>query len=211
MKEAKFEFKIALIGSTNAGKSSLIERFLANKYETTLSTIGTYVAFKDINIIVTKNNKQKLIKVKLKISDTAGQERFKSLAPVYIKNAHCIILVIDLFSESDYKEFNYWLNEINENKQSKSLYVICGTKIDLDNRNDRVFDFQFFDEFIRNEKGYYFETSSKLNKGIDEMFYFIAEECYNLFHEDIILNKKLERISHLSNHNNNKKNNVKGC
>lgn len=64
MKEAKFEFKIALIGSTNAGKSSLIERFLANKYETTLSTIGTYVAFKDINIIVTKNNKQKLIKVK---------------------------------------------------------------------------------------------------------------------------------------------------
>ena len=211
MKEAKFEFKIALIGSTNAGKSSLTERFLANKYETTLSTIGTYVAFKDINIIVTKNNKQKLIKVKLKISDTAGQERFKSLAPVYIKNAHCIVFVIDLFSESDYKEFNYWLNEINENKQSKSLYVICGTKIDLDNRNDRVFDFQFFDEFIRNEKGYYFETSSKLNKGIDEMFYFIAEECYNLFHEDIILNKKLERISHLSNHNNNKKNDVKGC
>ena len=211
MKEENFEFKIALIGTTNAGKSTLIERFIDNKYEIPLSTIGTNSAVKDINITVKQKNKLKFIKVRLKISDTAGQERFRCLAPVYIKNAHCIIFVIDLFSENDYNEYNYWLNEINENKQSKSFHVICGTKIDLDDGNNRVFDFKFFDEFIRNKKGFYFETSSKLNKGIDEMFYFIAEECYNVFHEDIILKKKLQTIEHLSNHKNTKKNNVKGC
>jgi small GTP-binding protein len=194
MNETNYEFKIALIGSTNAGKSTLLERYINNKFQNLFATIGVNTTLKDVNIIVKKGNKiQEQLKVTLRISDTAGQERFRSLAPVYIKNAHCIVFVIDLFSESDYKEFNYWLNEINENKQSKSLYVICGTKIDLDNRNDRVFDFQFFDEFIRNEKGYYFETSSKLNKGIDEMFYFIAEECYNLFHNEINLNKTIQK------------------
>ena len=194
MNETNYEFKIALIGSTNAGKSTLLERYINNKFQNLFATIGVNTTLKDVNIIVKKDNKiQEPLKVTLRISDTAGQERFRSLAPVYIKNAHCIIFVIDLFSQNDYKEFNYWLKEINDNIQSKSFLVICGTKIDLDDEEQRVFALNYFEHFVKNKIGYYFETSSKLNKGIDEMFYFIAEECYNLFHNEINLNKTIQK------------------
>lgn len=202
MNETNYEFKIALIGSTNAGKSTLLERYINNKFQNLFATIGVNTTLKDVNIIVKKGNKiQEQLKVTLRISDTAGQERFRSLAPVYIKNAHCIIFVIDLFSQNDYKEFNYWLKEINDNIQSKSFLVICGTKIDLDDEEQRVFALNYFEHFVKNKIGYYFETSSKLNTGINEMFYFIAEQCYYLFHEDI-LKKKNQQIKQLSNNNN---------
>jgi len=201
MEEINYEFKIALIGSSNAGKSSLINRYANNKFENLISTIGVNTTNKDINIIVKKKKILKKINIKLKISDTAGQERFRCLAPTYIKNADCIVFVIDLFSQKDYDQFNYWLNEINENQQTNCINIFCGTKIDLINSQKRVYDINFFDKFIKNKKGYYFETSSKLNTGINEMFYFIAEQCYYLFHEDI-LKKKNQQIKQLSNNNN---------
>ena len=54
MEEINYEFKIALIGSSNAGKSSLINRYANNKFENLISTIGVNTTNKDINIIVKK-------------------------------------------------------------------------------------------------------------------------------------------------------------
>jgi len=47
-------------------------------------------------------------KVKLKIWDTAGDERFRSLTNMYYHDAQAVILVYDTTNEESVKSLNYW-------------------------------------------------------------------------------------------------------
>ena len=47
------------------------------------------------NTIDLKNKNLDRIRIKLQIWDTAGEERFRSVTPMYYKNAAAIILVYD--------------------------------------------------------------------------------------------------------------------
>ena len=77
----KVAVKILVLGQANVGKTSLIERFINNKYTNDRrATIG--VDFSSKSIEVTEN----LICV-LQLWDTAGQERFRSLTANFFGKA----------------------------------------------------------------------------------------------------------------------------
>lgn len=85
-------FKIVILGDVSVGKSSLIARFVDNKFKGDYEpSIGVDFASKSIKY------KDKLIK--LQIWDTAGQEKYKSLIPSYIRGANIIFVVFDLTSK----------------------------------------------------------------------------------------------------------------
>ena len=85
-------YKIVIVGDVNVGKSSLIARFVDNKFKGDYEpSIGVDFSSKSLKF------KDKIIK--LQIWDTAGQEKYKSLIPSYIRGSNMIFIVYDITSK----------------------------------------------------------------------------------------------------------------
>ena len=163
------EFKIISLGDSGVGKSSIFRRYTENKFdEDTMSTIGLAFADKELTL----QNKEK---VKLKLVDTGGQERYKSLAKNYYKNADGVIFV---FAHNDKESFDHiieWIQLFDENCNKKEI-----PKFLIGNKNDlKKFDEQeSFDDFIQQHNILrYISTSAKdnKNKNISEIFKDMSE------------------------------------
>ena len=152
---------IILLGSSNVGKSNMMNQFLRGKFE------EAYFATIGINCL------DKLFifdgkKVKINYYDTAGQERYNSLNLTLLRKADGVILVYDITSQESFRKIDFWIQELhNKNKDSKVLMLV-GNKTDLD--NEREVSFQQ-GEKKANEIGCPFmETSAKTNHNIKECF-----------------------------------------
>lgn len=92
-------FKIVLVGDKSVGKTCLVKRYTDNQFSLeTQSTIGAQFCSKLIEIMPLPSIEEK-VKVKLQIWDTAGEEKFRSITPMYYKNAAAVILIYDITSE----------------------------------------------------------------------------------------------------------------
>lgn len=52
------------------------------------------------------------VKVKLQIWDTAGEEKFKSVAPIYYKNTSAVALIYDITDPQSFSSLSQWHNEV---------------------------------------------------------------------------------------------------
>tara|TARA_B100001093_G_scaffold244007_1_gene233696 strand:+ start:154 stop:759 length:606 start_codon:yes stop_codon:yes gene_type:complete len=156
-----FRIKCVVLGNCNAGKTSLLSRYLNNTYyDYSETTIGC--SFNNKKIV--KDNDEYIID----IWDTAGQERYRALMPMYYRNSDLIFLCFDLSSDSSIsKSFNYWIKEIekNNNVENKTV-VIIGTK--SDNKSNLIVN--EIKELIKDNDYQYYETSSKENINIKKTF-----------------------------------------
>lgn len=86
-------FKVVLIGDKSVGKTSLVRRLIDNHFSLmTESTIGTQFCSK----VVTVCSGEALVEIKLQIWDTAGEEKFRSVTPLYYKNSAAVLIVYDV-------------------------------------------------------------------------------------------------------------------
>jgi small GTP-binding protein len=89
--------KICLLGDFNVGKTSLVRRFIEDKFsDRYLSTVGVKVSRKSLNVTTDTQRHQ----LNLLIWDLEGNTKFKSITPNYLKGASGSIIVADL-SRSD--------------------------------------------------------------------------------------------------------------
>jgi small GTP-binding protein len=119
------DYKIVLSGNINAGKTSLVLRFLFGNFQEKSPTIGA-----SFNNWKTKDSYGNPINIG--IWDTAGSERFNSLIPLYYRCADAILYCID----SSNFEINYeilkiesFFKDISINEKRASVYLIF-TKCD---------------------------------------------------------------------------------
>ena len=90
--EYDYLFKVVLIGDSGVGKSNLLSRFTRTEFNLeSKSTIGVEFATKSIQ------TEGKTIKAQ--IWDTAGQEKYHSMAPMYYRGASAAIVVYDITRE----------------------------------------------------------------------------------------------------------------
>ena len=84
--------KVIILGDTGVGKSSLMGRYVNDKFDTRYkATIGADFLTKEVEVEGTK--------VTLQIWDTAGQERFQSLGSAFYRGADaCMLVCLQLFS-----------------------------------------------------------------------------------------------------------------
>ena len=75
--------------------------------------------------------------MKLQIWDTAGQEKFKSLIPSYVRNAAIVLIVFDVNNPDSFEKVQSWVDFI-KNLESCFL-VLCGNKIDLERYSISLF------------------------------------------------------------------------
>ena len=111
--------KVALLGESGVGKTSIISRYTTNTFSSILmSTTGASFATK--TMMLEEENQS----VKFEIWDTAGQERYRALAKVFYKNASVCVLVYDITRKTSSNELKkYWINELKENA-SKNISMV---------------------------------------------------------------------------------------
>ena len=103
--------KVVLIGEAGVGKTSIISRYSTNTFKSqSTPTPGANFVTKNVTFDDEKQT------IKFEIWDTAGQEKYRSLAKVFYKNASVCVLVYDITRKSSFEELkNYWVKEIKDN------------------------------------------------------------------------------------------------
>ena len=136
--------KIIAIGNSGVGKTSIIRRFVYKTYEEDKSaTLGLNFAFKNI---ILKNG----IKVKLKIIDTAGEEKFRSLSKSFFKNAEGVFFVFGMDDLNSFKDINEWIKIFNDNNSESNIpKFLLGNKSDL---NKKIITDELIEEFLKNNE-----------------------------------------------------------
>ena len=118
------EIKVILIGESGTGKTSLINATMGLKFkESVESTTTNSFSSKTITI----NNKEYV----LNLWDTIGQEKFRSLTKIFIKDSKIVILVYDITRKASFNELNFWLKMIQDILGDEPILGICGNKSDL--------------------------------------------------------------------------------
>jgi small GTP-binding protein len=123
------EAKIVLLGDQNVGKSSIAQRYCKNLFTGQhVATIGgAYLQQK----VVLNNG----VTIKYHIWDTGGQERFRSMANLYYRDASAAVLTYDITDERTFESLNYWVKELRDNcDQDKLVLCLAGNKCDMDER-----------------------------------------------------------------------------
>jgi len=172
LNESDFSFKILFLGGIGVGKTSIINRYVKNIFNNDqVPTIGIDYRTKT----VTYHSK----KIKLKIFDTSGQERFHTLTKNYYQGADGIIMVFDLKRIETFDELTYWMEEINKNCDKKNIGLIL-----VGNKNDGNLE----ERKINNEQGniiaelynfIYIETSAITNDNIKECFDLMVQTLFD--------------------------------
>jgi small GTP-binding protein len=166
MKKKIINRKIVILGESSVGKTSIVNRLIDNEFKIyNEPTIGASYS----SIILEKDN----YKLKLDIWDTAGQEKYRSLTPLYYRNTDYALIVFDLTKKESYFESINWINEITE-KSKNSKIILIGNKSDIKNKENINPDIS-----IENIKSY-LEVSAKDNNNIQE----ILNVINNLDEED---------------------------
>ena len=164
--EPKYTFKILTLGESGVGKTCILRRFVENKFlKNHLATIGIDFRAKTIPI----NGYE----VKLKIWDTAGEERFRNITNQYYKGADGIILVFDLTNFDTMNKIRDWYNQIKNNTSSNDIgLVLVANKSDLKREVSN-------EECLNLSKELniqLYETSALTGEGVNEIFEYITQE-----------------------------------
>ncbi len=67
---------------------------------------------------------------KLQLWDTAGQEKYRSIVPNYIKSAHCAVFVYDVSDERSLNNLVYWYEMYKEHEPDGAIAILVGNKVD---------------------------------------------------------------------------------
>jgi len=176
----ELDLKILLVGDTCVGKTSILSKYIDDIFEENhISTIG--VEYKVKSIIING------IKINLRIWDSSGQDRFRSITQSFFRNADGILFIFDLTEKKTFEGVKQWLID-SEYYDLNIKKILVGNKVDLVEK--RKVDKVIIDNFVKKIQLKYYEMSAKDGTNIDNTFRELAEMILSgLSKED--LNEKL--------------------
>ena len=156
-------YKVVLIGESGVGKTCIIAQFTSGKFDpSTVSSLTAQFIRKTLEFPEGKS-------LTFDIWDTAGQEKYRSLAKIFYKDAKAVVLVYDVTNEKSFNEMkDYWYEQIKQLGDKDIIIAIAANKSDL-----------YEEKKVENEKGEAFaqeigaifvSTSAKNDSGIQALF-----------------------------------------
>ena len=191
-------YKIILLGETNAGKTTLYNKFIYNKDK--FNYLSSITVDNETQTLDYKNKKYLIT-----LYDTAGQERFRSITKSYYKMADGFLLMFDITDEKSLLAVKDWIEDIKSHNSS-NIFLILGNKDDLDNKiSDDVIN-----ETLGDYKHLLLKTSAIKNinvkESIEKLIDMIEDESNSVNLKENQLRKS--NSFHIKNNNNNTNNNI---
>lgn len=168
----KYRFKFIIVGDHEVGKTSIVRRFVENKFSTDYrATIGLNILSHSIDFLGNE--------VKFSIWDVGAQKYFARFRRTYYTGSQAAFIVFDLTNKKSYDNVLDWFNEIDNFLETKELpIIIIGNKSDLE--KERVVSYQEGVDMTNSlsEKGLtnisYIETSALTGENIQDAFRLIS-------------------------------------
>ena len=184
----EYIFKIIIIGNSNVGKTSIINRFTDKEYsDKHLATLGCDFHMKTIII----NEKM----IKIQIWDTAGMEKYQSITKSYYRGAQACLIVFDITNRESFEAIDNWIENFNKfsNPNIEKIILLIGNKCDLG--IDRKISYEEAENYSRVNNLLYYETSAKDDINIHEVFYFLGSQLLkiNSGNKTNIINHEIQR------------------
>jgi len=194
---AKVDMKVVLLGREFSGKTSIVERFLnekfagENKYQ---NTIGAAYGARTVSVGDTE--------LVMGIWDTAGSERYESMSRMYYRGSKAAVVCYAVNDPESWERLKFWVSELQKMEEDCKVYI-CATKVDLlrgDNKN-RAVDYHTTTDYCDEIGAELFETSSRNGTNIGELFHKVASDYLTkenvtfIVHDDFFLNKKEKKSS----------------
>jgi len=156
-------FKILLVGDSGVGKSSILLRFTDDEFEEGGLSVTIGVDFK-VKILEMGGKR-----LNLRIWDTAGQEKFRSLTSSYYRGTQGIILVYDVTKRETFQHIETWLQEINlYSTNSEVRKMLIGNKVDKS--EPRQVSREEGLAFAKKHAMLFIECSAKTRLGVQQAF-----------------------------------------
>lgn len=199
------QVKMLIIGDQAVGKSSLLMRFIDDKFS--LSMMGTAGVDMKKKVIDYNNNK-----INFLFYDSAGHIRFRHVTKQFYQGSKGIILAYDLTDKSTFNNVDEWIKSIKENADSTAEMVIIGNKTDL--KEERVVS-EEDSKALHNKYGIeVFEVSAKTGENVGNAFTKLIDKIMTnpVLSKDLILSdKKIEAPIQIKNEEKEKPKPKKAC
>ena len=158
--------KTILVGEEGVGKTCLMARFCPDMHvENPIRTKGFAHATKEVTVLQQS--------VRIHIFDTAGTERYRSLAKSHFYNADAVVIVYDITQQKTFDELQFWLEEIRNYAPEQALLAVVGNKEDLIARE--VVSVAKAEKLARKINASFTKTSAVTNLGVHALFTDIAK------------------------------------
>ncbi|MFX1376836.1 MAG: Rab family GTPase [Promethearchaeota archaeon] len=177
-----YRFKFVIIGDHEVGKTSLVRRFVENKfshdYRATigLNILSHYIEFYGNNIIYS-------------LWDVGAQMYFKRFRQTYYLGAQAAFIVFDLTNKKSFDNIKVWYKELENFIQGREIpMIIIGNKKDLNEK--RIIEYHdgvnLVNELsqLSNIKFSYIETSALTGENVEDAFTLIAYHYISQFKQE---------------------------
>ena len=159
-------FKAVLLGEGRVGKTSIGMKWCE----------GTFDAKRGSTVkaaLITKSVETSRGLIEVNLWDTAGQEEYHAVAPIYYKGAHAALLVYSVTDEKSFDRIVQWHRELSQIVSDVKVVVVAN-KIDL--ASQRVIPSSRGVEYAQSIGCNHFEVSAKTGEGIEMLFKYLTEE-----------------------------------
>lgn len=163
------EYKIVIVGDPMVGKTCIINRLVDNIFladqEPTISP-GMY----KLNIKVKDGTE-----VTLNMWDTAGQEKFNCIVPIYARNSCGVIITFDITNKHTQENLDKWYDLIQSHVDNKCIFFVLGNKSDLVESDD----ISAAVEWANDHQFPYYCVSAKTGERVKESVNDLAQIIYD--------------------------------
>lgn len=169
-------YKISIIGDKAVGKTSLIDRFVNEKFEEDyIATMGVNITLKDLTL---KYQTKEDFPVQLMLWDIGGSEKWENLRGMFYRGSSGVILVYDVTRPATFLNITHYLQDLENSVQKKIPFILIGNKNDLSNL--KKINPKTAESLMQSSNAVaFFETSAKTGKNVEEVFRLIAQACYD--------------------------------
>jgi small GTP-binding protein len=164
--EVKIKKKLCLLGDGAVGKTSLIRRYVFDRFDDKyITTIGTKVTKKNIDGKYLDTGKK--IVLTLMIWDILGQRGIQQLHNMYYQNAKAALMVCDFTRKSTLENLNLWKDELLK-ITGKIPIIVMVNKIDLESQAElKVSEVE---ALSKDWNANFFLTSAKTGQNVENAF-----------------------------------------
>lgn len=169
---SRVDLKVVLLGNAAVGKTSLLERFINERFNENLSyqnTIGAAFAAKQMEI-----NGHNIV---MGIWDTAGNERYDAMTRIYYRGAKAAVVCYDITMSNTFQKAKFWVRELRAIEEECKIYLV-GTKTDILSNPVILADpgIDIVTNYANGIQAKFFLTSSKTGENVAELFTEIASD-----------------------------------
>ena len=171
------DVKIILLGENGVGKTSIIKRYIDNKFNPDIQneTLGSNYFTK-----VIKNNKENY---RLKIWDTNGQEKYHSVTKLFIQGSNIVLLIYSIDSKESLENLDFWYNNMKSILDGDNyIFAVIANKNDL--KDDGIVSEEEGEKYAKEKKAIFKSISAKEDgDGINKLFDTLINELRNINYE----------------------------